>query len=262
MLILLPPSEGKVPPTFGPPLDLDALSLPALTDARRIALAALRATSARPDALARLHAPAGAADAVAANLVLERGPTAPASRVYAGVLFEALDVAGLAPDAAARAGASVLVFSALFGVVGLDDRIPAYRASASSRIDDLGIAGTWWRSRLAGVLDPLAADTPLVVDARSAGYASFWRPARSLAVTVVTDAGGRRRPVSHWAKQARGYVARALLEADPGPATPDEAVDAVNAWFAARRLTTATGRELRLTATLDPDRRALEVLTR
>ena len=35
MLILLPPSEGKASPTRGRPLDLEALSSPGLTAARR-----------------------------------------------------------------------------------------------------------------------------------------------------------------------------------------------------------------------------------
>ena len=257
MLILLPPSEGKNPPRAGGALDLSTLSYPALTDARATVLAALAQTSARPDALERLRVPTGAAGAVAANVVLDRAPTAPASRVYAGVLYEAFDVSALPPAAASRAAASVLIFSALFGVLRLDDRIPAYRASAASRLVGLGTAGTFWRGHLADVL----ADERLVVDARSGGYSAMWRPGRALAVRVFSEADGRRRPVSHWAKQARGYVARALVEAEASPRTPDEALDVVCAAFAVSSYSTADGRTLELSATLASDGRAIEVLT-
>lgn len=262
VLILLPPSEGKAAPAEGPPLDLASLSLPGLTGARRAALAALSATSLRTDALERLRAPVGAAASVAANVALDGAPTARAAEVYSGVLYEALDLSSLPGDAAARAAASVRIFSAVFGVLSPDDWIPAYRASAASRLDGVGTAAAFWRRHLGPVLDEVRAEGSLVVDARSGGYAAFWRPAGALAVTVFADVGGRRRPVSHWAKQARGYVARALLEAGAVPTTPDGALDAVRASFASRAFATAAGRELHLDATLSPDRTALEVLTR
>ncbi len=46
MLILLPPSEGKTAPRRGNRLDLDRLSFPGLTHARREMLDALVRTSA------------------------------------------------------------------------------------------------------------------------------------------------------------------------------------------------------------------------
>ncbi|NKY40664.1 peroxide stress protein YaaA, partial [Cellulomonas septica] len=89
MLVLLPPSEGKTSPARGPALDLDALSSPGLTPVREKVLDALAEVSARPDAAAVLGVGASLADEVARNTTLRAAPTAPARRVYTGVLYGA-----------------------------------------------------------------------------------------------------------------------------------------------------------------------------
>lgn len=238
MLILLPPSEGKTVPRSGHPLDLASLTHPELAPARRAVLDALVAVSARPDAPALLKVPAGAADAVAANVHLATAPTAPASRVYSGVLFDALAHATLGPAARRRAARSVLVFSALLGVVRLGDRLPAYRLSGSASLPGVGGVAAHWRRHL-GVLDDGARG--LVVDCRSSSYATMWRPEGALGVRVFREQDGVRTVVSHMAKHSRGLVARALLEAPRAPRTPDDALAATASWFAAHEVRTATG---------------------
>lgn len=228
MLILLPPSEGKTPPRTGAPLDLGALTLAddaGVTAARAELLDRLAAASLRPDALGLLGVGASLADEVAANASLAYAPAAPAHRVYTGVLFDALDHAGLSPTARRRARTDVLVFSALFGASGLGDRIPAYRLSVGARLPGLPGLAAWWRPRLTPALDALAerAGGP-VVDCRSGGYAAQWRPPaqRTVGVEVVQLRAGRRTVVSHFAKHTRGLVARALLEAGPRAASTVE----------------------------------------
>ena len=56
MLVLLPPSEGKAAARRGRPMELGALTLPQLEDARRTVVDALAAASARDDALDVLRA--------------------------------------------------------------------------------------------------------------------------------------------------------------------------------------------------------------
>lgn len=229
MLILLPPSETKRDGGTGAPLDLSALSFPALTAARTQALTAVEVLSrdlATAVGMLRLG-PASAAEA-AKNRVLTTSPTLPAIDRYDGVLFDELD-AGSLPEAARRfAGEHVAIGSALFGITGALDPIPAYRLSHDSRLPTTTLRKVW--APLAGVL---AAREGLVVDLRSEGYASLGPiPSREDAVYVRVVAegdDGRRRALNHFNKKGKGAFARALLLA--GIDHPD--VGSLLAWAAA-----------------------------
>ena len=231
MLVLLPPSETKwAGPPRGAPVRLDALSSPALTAAREQVLDALAEVSARPDAGAVLGTGPGLAGVVAANTTLRTRPAAPAARVYAGVLFDALDLPSL-PAAAAR---RVLVVSALWGVLQPRDRVPGYRLSMGTTLPGTGPLASFWRPRLTEVLHPEG----VVLDCRSAAYAAAWVPdaataARTVGVRVLS--GGR--VVSHAAKRTRGLVARHLLSrGGRAPRTPAALHDAVSGAFDAKLL--------------------------
>ncbi|MEO9176637.1 MAG: peroxide stress protein YaaA [Gaiellales bacterium] len=215
MLILLPPSEGKAAATDGPPLDLASLSFPELARTRERVLAALVRTSARRDALAVLGVAPGLAEHVSRNVLLRELATQPAERVYTGVLYEALGLASLPPAARARADASVVIISALFGALRLSDSVPAYRLSMGVTLPRLGPLAAAWRPALQPVIAAAAGDG-LVIDCRSSTYAAAWRPTRELAanvlqVRVLREQAGVRTVVSHMAKQTRGAIARRLL---------------------------------------------------
>ena len=146
------------------------------------------------------------------DAALLTAPAAPAAEVYTGVLFQHLDLATLSAAALARAREQVLVASALWGVVALEDRIPAYRLSIGARLPALTRSGlaAWWRPALAKALP----DEPgqLVVDLRSGGYAAAWRPQHATLVEVKASTA-EGKPISHMAKAVRGTVARRLLQA-------------------------------------------------
>ncbi|TPW70686.1 YaaA family protein [Schumannella sp. 10F1B-5-1] len=226
MLLLLPPSETKRRGGEGPPLDLTALSFPSLTRARRATIAALRELSTDLDAAARALklGPKSAVDA-ALNRDVRRSATMPAIDRFDGVLYESLDAPGL--DAAARAwlGRNVVVSSALFGLLGALDAVPAYRLSADSRLPGLSL-GRHWRDAQAAVL---ADRDGLVLDLRSEAYAALGpAPARhdSVYLRVVTESGdGRRRALNHFNKAAKGRLTRALAESDADPTTVGELLD-------------------------------------
>lgn len=229
MLVLLPPSEGKRAPERGAPVDLGALAFAEeLRRAREKALDALVKLASSPQrnrALNLLGLPPGLADELDRDAALRTAPAGPAGAVYTGVLYQHLDLASLSEAAVARARERVLVASALWGVVALDDRIPAYRLSISARIPSLTKTGlaAYWKPALAKALpdDPGA----LVVDMRSGGYAAAWRPKHATLVEVkASTADGR--PISHMAKAVRGTVTRELLVADRTAAAPEDVASA------------------------------------
>ena len=231
MLILLPPSEGKSAPASGAPIDLDSLLLPQLSGERHTLMGTLESVSGTPGALKVLGVGASLAAEVEANLHLTTNPAAPAHQVYNGVLYDALDYASLSSTAKRRARSSVVIFSALFGVTGVADRIPAYRLSTSAKLPAIGGLGAWWRPRLTPGLNLLASRSGVIVDCRSGGYAAQWKaPApKTLAVDVFQMRDGEMKVVSHWAKHTRGRVARALLHADARRVrTPNAVVEYLN----------------------------------
>ncbi|RHA37541.1 YaaA family protein [Cellulomonas rhizosphaerae] len=213
MLVMLPPSEAKTSPRRGRPVDVDALSFPALAPVRRKVVDALAEVSGRPDALELLGVGASLADEVARNTSLHQGVAGPARRVYTGVLYGAAGLDRLTPTGRARAAEHVRIVSGLWGVVTPEDVVPAYRLSMGTDLPGIGSLAAAWRAPLAEVLDP-QADGQLVVDCRSAAYLAAWTPPRSadwVTVRVERELDGVRSVVSHHAKHTRGVLTRHLL---------------------------------------------------
>ncbi|MBC6459022.1 peroxide stress protein YaaA [Actinomadura sp. HBU206391] len=227
MLVLLPPSEGKATTGDGPPVDLDGLTRPELTRTRERVLDTLITLCAGPErrAMDVLGLPAGQADALQRNRVLRSAATLPTARLYTGVLYDNLGLADLDGAAYARAAERLAIFSGLWGVLRIGDRVPPYRLAMGVRLPWLGALAGVWRPALAEAMS--AEDPGLIVDMRSAPYAAAWRPAvPTVAVRVLREriAGGvvRRSVVSHMAKATRGAVTRDLIVAGADPRSPEE----------------------------------------
>jgi cytoplasmic iron level regulating protein YaaA (DUF328/UPF0246 family) len=201
MLILLAPSEGKAEPASGEPLDLTALAF------------AEQLSEPRSELLEAL------------DPALRQAPAAPAGEVYTGVLYKHLDLATLPSAARRRAAKRVFVASALWGFVGLEDRIPAYRFSPKTKLAGIGPIAAWWREALAATMPDEPGET--IVDMRSGAYTAAWKPkrARLLSVRAFSEQDGDRKAVTHMAKAVRGEVARALLLAKREPKAPEAVAD-------------------------------------
>ncbi|WP_229074553.1 YaaA family protein [Actinoplanes sp. DH11] len=236
MLILLPPSEGKTTATTGDPVDLGEHWLPELAPARARVLKSLVAlckrTSERSvkDSLNVLGLSAGQRDEIVRNAGLYAAPAAPASEIYTGVLYEALDPAGLAPESQRWLHETAVVFSGLWGVVRLGDRIPAYRCSIGVSLPaPVGGLTPYWKKALKPALDRLAGP---VLDLRSGAYVAMWAPgAQSAQVRVLhertVDGVPKRSVVSHFNKAAKGRLVRALAADRAAPESVDELVTAL-----------------------------------
>lgn len=233
MRLLLPPSESKRDGMNAVPVDLDSLVAQQLGAQRLRILNALSRFCAKPTPRVReaIGTTANQDDELQRNERLHTAPTAAAHDIYAGVLFDAIDLPGTAAGTRQRIIEQVLVQSALFGVVGLGDHIPAYRCSADSTLPRIGRLAGFWRSHLRTVM-PQLLEQHLIVDLRSGSYASLWTPTeelrtRTAVVRVMQERNGRRLAVSHMNKATKGRLVRALCEPEQAPGSIDEAAQAI-----------------------------------
>ena len=214
MLIVLPPSETKRDggdPSR--PLSLEALSFGQLTKPRQRAVSAMRRLARNRGAAAALRLGPTQARELERNKQVESGPTMPALERFEGVLYEGLDAATLPPAARAFARDHVAIASALFGLVGPEDPIPAYRLSPDSRLPGTPLRALW----SGPVAQVLAEEPGMILDLRSEAYVALGpAPARaeSWFLRVVTESpDGRQRALNHFNKKAKGEFTRALLVA-------------------------------------------------
>ena len=209
MLIWLPPSEGKNTPAQGPSLDVNALSRAGLATSRRTVCDTLAALGDGPEAAAVLKV--GARIDLSVNTALDSAPCAPASSVFTGVLYEAIEEC--APGAWSSAGAAhVSIFSGLFGVLSPSDIIPDHRLAMGVSLPGLGVLSTWWAPRLDEALSAEASER-IIIDGRSGPYRAACKApwARVWELRVVREADGKRSVISHDAKRWRGAITGLLL---------------------------------------------------
>ncbi|HEU4808276.1 MAG TPA: peroxide stress protein YaaA [Homoserinimonas sp.] len=230
MLILLPPSETKRDGgAEGIPLDLASLSFPELSAARRSVSVELRKLSSNLTTMAAaLKLGVGQQHELQRNRAVRTSPTMPAIDRYTGVLYDALDAQTLPADAREFAAGHVVVHSALFGLVGAGDAVPAYRLSHDSRLPTLSLKKAW-REPIAGVLSGYEG---LILDLRSEAYVALGpapvREGSYFLRLVAEGSDGAKRALNHFNKKGKGEFVRSLLLA--GIDHPD--VDSLLAWAA------------------------------
>lgn len=222
MLVMLPPSEGKaMAPAGSPPVNLDTLVHPELAPQRLKLIEKLDGlTKIQPArALRALALSKGQADEIARNRDLLNAPAAAASDIYTGVLFQNLGLGSLQPADRKRAGARLMIASALWGVLRIDDHIPAYRLGCNAKLPRIKGLAAWWRPTLTKVMP----DDAFVVDMRSQGYTAMWRPPAGnvIEVRAVLETDGKRKVITHMAKATRGELARVLCESPSIPTTAE-----------------------------------------
>ncbi|MFT3899820.1 MAG: peroxide stress protein YaaA [Gordonia sp. (in: high G+C Gram-positive bacteria)] len=210
MRVILPPSETKSDGGSGAPLDLAALSFPEATDLRRHLVDSLVELSADLDASrTALGLGKTAVAEVERNAELWEAPTRPAIERYTGVLYDALAYADMSGPTRTKARDRLLIGSALFGVLGAGDAIPAYRLSAGSKLPGEPTLATMWKPVLTQVWDGL---DDFLIDLRSGAYQNLGKVPGAVTVTVMTEKpDGTRSVVSHFNKHHKGLVARELV---------------------------------------------------
>lgn len=235
-LVLLPPSKGKAEGGDGPPYgEVLAGDDGPLGEARRRLLGAVQTDlGALDDATLVRVAGVGRARVEPARALLaglSGAPTLPAHRRYTGVVHGNAGLADLAPR---RAGAEVVVVSALLGLAAMDDAVPDYRLEFAARLPSLGGLAGWWREQAAETLARRCRGRR-VWDLLPAEHARIWTPdARGrvrdlVSVAFVRPDGGAANAAR--TKVCKGRLTAALLAApDLDAAGMVAEVDPGEAW--------------------------------
>ena len=213
MLILVPAPRTQAAPSLGDPVEFDRLSYPVLTSARSAVLEASGASNLR------------IASAV------------PAVDLYGGLLLDAaldgLDAAGLR-----RAHDWIVLVSAAWGALRLDDRVPADRIDMCDRPPGLGHLVQYWQEPFGGVLPQTMGDG-LMVDCRSDEYVLTWRPSgeqaeRWVYLKPMRDATFERGSQGSMARRMRGVVVQRILADGLDQRQPEELAAALADRFTLR----------------------------
>ena len=156
----------------------------------------------------------------ALRLDVATAPTRPAIDRYSGVLYRELAYPTLDRTLRRRVDAQVVIFSGVWGLVAPRDPIPEYKHKMGATAGRLGRLATWWRPRLAPVLDAYVRRR-VVWDLLPHEHAAAWpvstTAARRIAVRFFDEHGraGERTltTVSHWNKLLKGALVRHLVDA-------------------------------------------------
>jgi cytoplasmic iron level regulating protein YaaA (DUF328/UPF0246 family) len=206
MLFLLPPSETKRSGGGSLSIDQVALTFGGLNKARETALEAL------------------------GERQLLVAPTMKAIDRYTGTLYSAIHGRGLkgtptehnslTASEIARAKSTVLIQSALFGLIPATDLIPEYKVSAGKSLNGLNLKKLWNEAH-AAIWPRLTGG--IIIDLRSKAYAELAPLPESIDHFTVTVAveyqDGSRKTLNHFNKKAKGQLVRAALTAEKSPET-------------------------------------------
>ena len=206
-MLLLPPSEGKAEGgnRRRAPWTPEAGSFGAGLGDRRVAVVdALLAAHGGDEKLLGVRGE-HLLRAQSANTSLIGAATLPAWQRYTGVVWDHLDPATLAPAARKQ----IVVVSGLLGLVRGDDPVPDYRLKLGANLRPLGKLSTWWREALTAELERVARRR-FVVDLLPQEHraALVLDGVDGLSLTLVDPTG---KPGGHFAKAAKGELARAIL---------------------------------------------------
>ena len=229
-MILLPPSEGKTDATGKQKLDFKKLSFPELTKQRQELATAVVAMANGPAAKAR----AALAISAKQDFEIERDQklltagTGPAWSVYTGVLYDAIEIDSLSAKAKSKFESENFVVSALFGLINVTDRIPAYRLSGDTVVPKIGSLTKFWSDSITSLI---SAQDEFVIDLRSGNYVKLGPTDKAIADQVVVPRIMQKMPkgapkvVSHSNKATKGRLIRTLAQSTKSVTSVEQLAD-------------------------------------
>ena len=176
-----------------------------------------------------------------ANRSLVGAPTLPAAERYTGVVWDHLDIIGMAPAQRDRALQRIIVPSGLLGVSVASDPVPDYRLKMGARFAPFGgTMAKWWRDAVSDAINSYAKGC-VVIDLLPTEHRASYVPDRNAitahaVVDLVTPQG---KAGGHDAKAAKGLLARHLLTTTPAMKDVDGVLSAISR-FSDRRFKVVT----------------------
>lgn len=145
-------------------------------------------------------------------------PLKPAIERYTGVLFDALDASSLSDQERGWLDNHVAIHSALYGLVGAGEGIPAYRLSHNSKIGSATLKARWRDA----ISSALAVHPGPILDLRSKGYVDLGPLPEGVqgawGNVAERQSDGTLRSLNHFNKQAKGQLVRLLAQRLSGAA--------------------------------------------
>lgn len=229
--ILLPPAEGKQP--GGNPFAPDMFDYRSsntfnyfseLNSERRKLIDALQEVieESSVEEMETLFGVKGQtlADALEVNREIYDAPLMSALDRYSpGVLYKAMDFAGLPTGAQRRLLENGIIFSGLFGLLRPDDLIPNYRLRMDAVLPEIGKLTQFWRPLLSPLLNR-TLEGRFVWNLLPGIHQEAWEDGHAyeemVQVKFFVEEGGERKAVTHGVKPLRGqlvnYIARESAE--------------------------------------------------
>ena len=238
--ILLPSAEGKEP--GGNPLAPDMFDYRSsntfnyfsdLNPERRALIDAVQAQikDADDDELQSLFGVKGdtLADAVEANRAIYKSPLmAAVDRYGPGVMYSAMDFAGLPTGSQRRLLENGVILSGMFGLLRPDDLIPDYKLKMDAKVEGIGKVSSYWREPLSRELNKLVAGHAvwnLLPGAHEIAWDDEETYARMIRVKFYReDESGERTAVSHGVKELRGSLVAYIVNETA------DSVEALDLW--------------------------------
>ncbi len=222
--ILLPPAEGKKP--GGNPFAPDMFDYRTsntfnyfneLNPERRRLINNLQAFIREGNDLENLFGVKGdtLAEAVKLDLEIFDAPLMSALDRYSpGVMYQAMDFAGLPTGAQRRLLENGVIFSGLFGVLRPDDLIPNYRLRMDAALPETGRLSKFWRPHVSPLLNQVLKDR-FVWNLLPGVHQEAWEDEHTyykmVEVKFFNEEGGERKPVSHNVKPLRGQLVNFIV---------------------------------------------------
>ncbi|MEM9666353.1 MAG: peroxide stress protein YaaA, partial [Bacteroidota bacterium] len=135
-------------------------------------------------------------------------------RYSPGVMYKAMDFAGLPTGAQRRLLENGIIFSGLYGLLRPDDLIANYKLKMDATLPEIGKVSTFWRPHLSEVLNQ-RLEGRFVWDLLPGAHESAWTDGHTykqrVRVRFFDTADGALKPVTHQVKPLRGQLVNFIV---------------------------------------------------
>ena len=223
--ILLPPAEGKqeggnpfAPDMFDYRSSSTFNYFKSLNPRRREIIDALHGVLDGPvEELESLFGVKGDTlqEAIEINRNILKAPLISALDRYSpGVMYQAMDFAGLPTGAQRRLLEEGIIFSGLFGLLRPDDLIPNYRLKMDASLPGIGKISKFWKEPLSEALNEALAGK-FVWNLLPGAHEAAWDDTHTYEAMVTTrfmrKKSGELTPVTHGVKPLRGKIVNFIV---------------------------------------------------